>query len=323
MKDLMMNLEVESVRQAVLALVLMLVLVLLLTGCSDVVQVFGGKAEKPLEQPLEITEFTYSVSGMGDSFTATFAPAPGGGTRVTAEAGYGSYTMDEVLEEDYMTWLGQLAAQYRMDKWDGFDKVNQHILDGEQFKLYITLADGKTIKASGSNAYPKNFTEPMREVGALIDELMRTYSNMYPKQIQSEDLVYFSLVFRNEPYATSEFKVLCYDNGEDKELNVRIRGREDLMDGEYEFVGTCEDFPFDEVQAIIRRHDIPSWNGWAMTEGDEEQFNLELNYESGEMLEAYGTVHPKNYDAFHEEITDLLMGFIAENQDAFKPYLAE
>ena len=37
MKDLLMNLGIESVRQAVLALVLMLALVLLLTGCSDVV----------------------------------------------------------------------------------------------------------------------------------------------------------------------------------------------------------------------------------------------------------------------------------------------
>ena len=321
MKDLMMNLGIESVRQAVMVLVLVLVLVMLLTGCSN--GLFGGKTEKPLEQPLEITEFTYSVSGMSDSFTATFAPAGNGGTHVTAEAGYGSYTMDEVLEEDYMTRLGQLAAQYRMDKWDGFDKADKRVLDGEQFELHITLADGKTIRASGSNAYPKNFHEPMSEVRALIDQLIRTYSNMYPKQILSEDICYFSLVFRNAPYATSEFKVICSDYGEEKELEMRIRGREDLMDGEYEFSGACRDFPFDEVQKIIRKYDIPSWNGWEKTEGDKELFNLELHYESGEILEAYGTVHPENYDAFRDDITALLMDYITENKDLLTPYSAE
>ena len=182
---------------------------------------------------------------------------------------------------------------------------------------------GATIRASGSNAYPKNFHEPMSEVRALIDQLIRTYSNMYPKQILSEDICYFSLVFRNAPYATSEFKALCSDYGEEKELEMRIRGREDLMDGEYEFSGACRDFPFDEVQKIIRKYDIPSWNGWEKTEGDKELFNLELHYESGEILEAYGTVHPENYDAFRDDITALLMDYITENKDLLTPYSAE
>lgn len=281
---------------------------MLLTGCSKV------------EKPLEVTKFTYSVSGMHESYTATFETAPNGGTHVTAELAYGVYHMDEVLQQDYMTFLSRLATDYRMDKWNGFDKVDNRILDGSMFSLEITLSDGKTIYAHGSNAYPKNFSEPMNQVEDLIDKLTRVYSDMYPKQIQSEEMYCFRMEFRGQPYTTSEFKLNCYLQDTSNQLEIRIRDREDLQSEDYAFYGTCREFPFGEVQALIRKYDIPSWNGWAMTDGEGEQFNLEALYDSGERIEAYGTVHPENYEAFREEIMDLLMEFIRENNESFTPY---
>ena len=309
------NLGFDSVRQAVLLLAVLLALVLLLSGCSDVMQLFG-KAEKQSAQPLEVTKFTYSVSGMCEGYTATFEAVPGG-THVVMDIAYGTYHMDEVLEEDYMSMLSQLATEQRMDKWDGFDKINKRVLDGESFSLEIVLADGRIINASGSNAYPKNYN--MSEVEALIDELARTYSDMYPKQIQSDDLHYFSITFRGEPYATSEFVLSSLSKDDAEQLEIRIRDREDLIDGLYEFNGIFDHFPYDRVQEIIRKYDVPSWNGWNLS-GEEEQFSLMATYESSELLEARGKAHPENYDAFRDDITALLMEYIEENRDAFQPY---
>ena len=56
----------------------------------------------------------------------------------------------------------ELAAKLydlRVPSWDGYTKSDPNALDGSSFSLEIALADGKTIYAHGTNAYPKNYGE--------------------------------------------------------------------------------------------------------------------------------------------------------------------
>lgn len=56
-------------------------------------------------------------------------------------------------------------------KWDGFYGKNPpHVLDGTMFNFSAKVNDGKTINASGSNNFPKNYWEFQN---ALYDILRR------------------------------------------------------------------------------------------------------------------------------------------------------
>lgn len=56
-------------------------------------------------------------------------------------------------------------------KWDGFYGKNPpHVLDGTMFNFSAKVNDGRTINASGSNNFPKNYWEFQN---ALYDILRR------------------------------------------------------------------------------------------------------------------------------------------------------
>lgn len=63
--------------------------------------------------------------------------------------------------------VARLAAKYDLISWDGFSGSDPNVLDGYSFSFDATLADGKTISASGSNKYPdgyRGFTTEMDEL---------------------------------------------------------------------------------------------------------------------------------------------------------------
>jgi hypothetical protein len=43
--------------------------------------------------------------------------------------------------------------------WNGFDDYDSRVLDGTTFRFEAKLSDGTTVKAHGSNAYPKHYHE--------------------------------------------------------------------------------------------------------------------------------------------------------------------
>ena len=87
----------------------------------------------------------------------------------------GGRTADAMIEDDALDRLGELAGYYRIDRWNGFDKNKKHVSDGSSFTLSLTLADGGTVTAHGSNAFPDHYTEVSSQIRALYDELMERY----------------------------------------------------------------------------------------------------------------------------------------------------
>ena len=73
--------------------------------------------------------------------------------REDCRIGHGSWG-----ESQYKSFAEDLA-KLRVQTWDGFDKANKHALDGWSFDLLIEKAEGGTIKAHGTNSYPKNYRE--------------------------------------------------------------------------------------------------------------------------------------------------------------------
>lgn len=129
----------------------------------------AGCAPKPLGTPLALTAFTWrhrgTDSAQGYSYSAERTEE---GTRLLLSLYAGSRELDMLVEEDVLAELGALAAEHRLDRWDGFDKRSRRALDGTGFSLTMVTAEGKLVEANGSNAFPRGYAEAKAAIEAVF-----------------------------------------------------------------------------------------------------------------------------------------------------------
>jgi len=54
--------------------------------------------------------------------------------------------------------------KYEVTKWDGFNKTNKDVLDGDSFSFSAKFEDGTSISAHGYVSYPKNYGDVKKEL---------------------------------------------------------------------------------------------------------------------------------------------------------------
>lgn len=295
---------------------LCLLMVLLITGCGT----NPAQPHAPLEEPLPLAEFTFTSAGSSsDSIYSYTAEKTAQGTHIYLELNCGQHVVDVTVEEDVLGELGQIAAIYRLDLWDGFDKNNKDVMDGSTFSLYMTTADGQSISAHGSNAFPNGYGAAKAEIDALFEGLIWKYGDLWPKTVESDEMDSFSLSLKES--SNKVFFVSAFQEQDRCGLDIRIDGYEEVFPEEYLFYGYCDVFPFEDLQAVVRKYDIPSWNGWDGTDAasGNEWFQLSIEYASGETISATGRLYPENYDSARMEFVEILSGFLIENRENFIP----
>ena len=67
----------------------------------------------------------------------------------------------------------ETLKKYNVNKWNGFNKSDKYVLDGDSFSLYITFLDNTKLNASGYMMYPKNYNE----VQNVLDKIFLSYYN--------------------------------------------------------------------------------------------------------------------------------------------------
>jgi len=160
-------------RQLLLGLFIMIVL----CGC--------GKKEEPVQpseeisvkgEPMKITAFSFRHTGMSmeECFLYSAEQTKDGIRLYTEELFSGGLIVDTIVDEPILEQLGEMVGKYRLDKWDGFDKTNKHVRDGNSFSLSFTLVDGKTVSAYGNNSFPDGYTDVKREICELFENLVST-----------------------------------------------------------------------------------------------------------------------------------------------------
>ena len=63
-----------------------------------------------------------------------------------------------------------VLVKYKVNKWNGFDKVDKNVLDGDSFSLYVTFDDDTSIDAHGYMRYPENYGKVKGELDSIFNE---------------------------------------------------------------------------------------------------------------------------------------------------------
>ena len=144
-------------------------LALMIAGCAP-------KPSEPLEEPISLASFAFMARGVTTADIYSYSTEKTDeGTHLHLELNCGYDIIDVTVQEDVLGELGAIAAEYRLDTWDGFDKSKKRVSDGEGFTLSMTTADGRDIYAHGSNAFPDNYSDARRAIDELFRELIEIY----------------------------------------------------------------------------------------------------------------------------------------------------
>ena len=143
---------------------LVALLCFLLSGCHGV----------DIDENAQITTFAYSHSGMTVDSIYSYTVEKNDNTgEITAvyemNAGYETYSLH--ADAELLQALTAIVREHALARWDGFDKVHPHMLDGSGFDLHVRFDDGSGITASGSNRFPGGYAE----AADAIDELFLGY----------------------------------------------------------------------------------------------------------------------------------------------------
>ncbi|MBR5345418.1 MAG: hypothetical protein IK127_06295 [Clostridia bacterium] len=88
----------------------------------------------------------------------------------------GNYYMIENEDETrpfdlaYEKEIETVIETYNILSWDGFDKSNPYVLDGESFTLELRYADGTSVRAYGDNSFPENYNDAMDSIEAILEK---------------------------------------------------------------------------------------------------------------------------------------------------------
>lgn len=142
----------------------------LLAGCGTAKNLSGGA-------PMDIKEFSFqhTASEATDCYRFELNRSDGEVHLYAEELFYNGRIVDTAVDENLLARIGELAGTLGVADWDGFDKTAKRGSDGSSFTLNITLTDGSTISAHGSNRFPDNYSLLYAEVNALYVELMELY----------------------------------------------------------------------------------------------------------------------------------------------------
>jgi len=159
-----MKKEINILRLLLIAVVVIIVAIV-------IVFVFGNERVNYSE----LTEVKISRMGTmlpnGNEYTLTFK----NGTWIASYneiIGLEDNINKKIVDDEFANEIKNLLAENKVQNWDGFNKHNKYITDGEKFDFYMRFSDGTEIQASGYMAYPKKF-------GLVFKEFEEHYEKLF------------------------------------------------------------------------------------------------------------------------------------------------
>lgn len=75
------------------------------------------------------------------------------------------------IDEDTIIELENILNKNNIDKWNGFDKVDKYVLDGNSFSLYYKNGNNEIIESSGYMVYPNGYTDFKNDIKIFFNTL--------------------------------------------------------------------------------------------------------------------------------------------------------
>lgn len=74
---------------------------------------------------------------------------------------------EEISKEDIKK-IEDILSNYDVSAWDGFNKTDKNVLDGDSFSFSLKYDDDRTVSASGYMRYPNNYREVKQELESIF-----------------------------------------------------------------------------------------------------------------------------------------------------------
>lgn len=179
--------------------------------CSCFIGLVGCTKGESADKISPITRFSYSHGAMSSwyCYNFTIERTESGATLEFRLVGIEKPLIKE-LDGAVLDELLAMVNDYKMSQWDGFQGPNPPgVLDGTQFSVDISFADGSSIYAGGSNNFPENYGP----VSKIIADKVDGYRN--------ELLVREGLIKEEVPPA--HLQLVYLDSYKEPEMNIRHR----------------------------------------------------------------------------------------------------
>ena len=79
------------------------------------------------------------------------------------------------LTDEDMASFSVLVQELGLAEWNGYHKIDRDVLDGASFSLSVVFEDGGVIDASGSNCFPRGYSEKVSAIRDFFEKLMEEY----------------------------------------------------------------------------------------------------------------------------------------------------
>ena len=134
---------------------------------------FAGAA--PLEDPPAVKTFWYATSGMCiEEFNRYQIEETARGRFVWIELHNDDRYVLPLTDED-MASFSALVQELGLAEWNGYHEIDRDVLDGASFSLSVEFEDGGVIDASGSNCFPRGYSEKTSAIRDFFEKLMEEY----------------------------------------------------------------------------------------------------------------------------------------------------
>ena len=153
------------------------IVILTIIGGYCLVKLLNSK-EKPKEEDIDITKIksfymTYTNGYAMNSYTRYKLKIED--DKYIAEIKPYGIPEEELLEievdKSIMDKIVEVLKKYEVRKWNGFDKTDKDVLDGDSFSLSVGLEDNKSISASGYMMWPNNYRNVENEISTIFMEI--------------------------------------------------------------------------------------------------------------------------------------------------------
>lgn len=229
------------------------------------------------------------------------------------------------INDDTMEAISKLCEELNVVSWDKFDEVDEEVLDGSGFSLYLSFEDGTYISASGDNRFPKNygkFEDGLAEILKPSIELAleKERDKKYENGEYSQKLEMAMINYSGRGLSGSDsYSILIRDNSSTStkaDIEVKSASGEFIEEGSYRYYGDPEntDELLAKIQEILEKYKVYKWDGYDESTpdyNDREWFQLDFCYPQAS-ISCCGCGDTENYAEVRKELLELVIEYLKE-----------